>query len=268
MVRRSSVAQHDYTKIAKNKIVDPGGDWRRWLIYGRYKTGKTHFLTTAPNMLILDPENGTEEVPLGKAKVWHISQWEDIAEFQDALRSGAVVHPATGDPFDWLGVDNMSRLGNMALRYVMKMGELRDLDRIPGMVEKRDYGKAGELLKGLLFNLHSMPLNIIYTAGDRMDTGGGWNDEDDDAEQIEARYVPDLPKGARASLNQIVSGIGRIYTVKIDSTKTDKKIVQRRLWINLTDRYDTGFRSQHLLPDYLRRPTVSRLESLVNNGKV
>lgn len=255
----------DYAAIAAKKTVDPGGGYRRWLIYGRYKVGKTRFCSTAPNVLIIDPENGTKEVPKGQAKVWPISQWQDIEEIHQVLKSGVV-------NYEWVAVDNMTRIQNMALRFVMKQAEERDLDRIPGLVQKQDYGKAGELIKGMLFNFHTLPLNIIYTAGDRMDTGGGFDDnEDEDAEQVEAKFVPDLPKGARASLNQIVDVIGRIYTVRVSgTTKAGKEITgrQRRLWLSTNDRYDTGYRSEHVLPDYLKAPTVPRLEALIINGKV
>lgn len=267
---RAASTKADYKAIAAKKIVDPGGGYRRWLVYGRYKMGKTRFASTAPNVLILDPENGTKEVPPGQAKIWPISQWSDYDEVFNAVRTGELVNPDTKAPFEWLCVDNMSRAGNMALRRVMSLAEERDLDRIPGQVQKQDYGKAGELIKGLLFNFHTLPLNILYTAGDRMDTGAGWGEsEDEDAEQVEAKFVPDLPKGARASLNQIVDVIGRLYIVKVDHPKLpDKKLNQRRLWISPSDKYDTGYRSTHVLPDYLKGPTVSRLEMLITEGKV
>lgn len=254
----------DYKAIAARKIRDPGtATWRRWLIYGRYKVGKTTFCSTAPDVLIIDPEDGTKEVAPGQAKVWPTSQWSDYDEVFNALRTGEL-------DYKWVAVDNMTRVQNMALRYVMRMGEERDLDRIPGLVQKQDYGKAGELIKGLLFNFNTLPVNVIYTAGDRMDTGGWGNDEDEDSENAEARFVPDLPKGARASVSQIVDVIGRLYVVKVTGTKDGKEVTgrQRRLWIGPSDTYDTGYRSQHKLPEFLKAPTVGRLEQLITEGKI
>lgn len=260
----------DYKAIAASKIRDPGGGYRRWLIYGRYKMGKTRFISTAPNVLIIDPENGTREVPVGQAKVWPVSTWADMDDVYNALRTGELVNDSTGKPFEWVGVDNFTRIHNMALRYVMRMGEERDLDRIPGLVQKQDYGKAGELTKGMLFNFHSLPMNVIYTTGDRMDAGGNSDDEDEDATTAEAKYVPDLPKGARASVEGIVDVIGRIYSVKVEGTRNGKTVrgIQRRLWISPSDKYDTGYRSEHVLPDYLKGPTVPRLAALITDGKV
>jgi hypothetical protein len=263
----------DYKRLAVSKITDPGEVDHRWLIYGRYKTGKSTFLSTVPprpdgkpNILIIDAEqgHGTKALPQGTAKVWKVYNWQDVEEAVRTIQYGDL-------PYRWIGIDNMSRISNMALRYVMKMGEERDLDRIPGQVERRDYGKAGELVKGLLFNLHTLPKSLIYTAGDRFDTGQGWQDEDDDAEAAVGKFVPDLPKGARAALNQIVDMIGRIYVVKVTgTTKSGKEVTgrQRRLWLSPSDSYDTGYRSQYTLPDFLKGPTVPKLEQLIKTGKV
>jgi hypothetical protein len=266
--------RQDYRKIAAAKIVDPGETFSRWLIYARYKIGKTHFLGTVPpkadgtpNILVIDAEqgHGSKALRPGTAKVWPIHKWEDTSEVEKALRAGL--------DFEWIAFDNFSRIANMALRRVMRLGEERDLDRPPGIVDRRDYGKSGELLKGLLFNLHTLPYNFIYTAGDRMDTGAGWNDaEDEDAETSVARFVPDLPKGPRAALNQIVDVIGRMYVVKTKVMHPKKKqeveIRQRRLWLQPNDQYDTGYRSPHKLPDYLKGPTVPRLQQLIREGTV
>jgi hypothetical protein len=266
--------KQDYQRIALAKIGPPGELYRRWLVYGRYKTGKSTFLESVPqrsdgrpNILILDAEqgHGTKELDETKVKVWKIFNWEGLDEAQRTIQFADL-------PYEWVGVDNMSRVSSMALRYVMRMGEARDLDRIPGQVEKRDYGKAGELVKGLLFNLHTLPVNLIYTAGDRFDTGLGWQEEDDDSEQAQGKFVPDLPKGARAALNQIVDVIGRLYVVRTrvthPKTKKEVEIKQRRLWLNPSDTYDTGYRSKHRLPDYLKGPTVPRLEQLIREGKI
>lgn len=256
----------DYKAVAAKMMRDPGETkWRRWLIYGRFKAGKTRMASTAPDVLMLDPEDGTKEIAARPdLKVWPIGQWQDL---------DAVVHYLRGDhPWKWLVVDDLTRLANMSLRRVMKLGEERDLDRVPGIVDRRDYGKSGELIKGLLYNLHALPINIIYTAGDRMDTNGGWDEgEDEDSETVEARFVPDLPKGARAAVNQIVDGIGRIYIVKVtgkNSQGQEVTVRQRRLWIAPTDKYDTGFRSKHKLPDYVKSPSVDRLTQLIENGRI
>jgi hypothetical protein len=249
----------DYKKIAASKIHKPGQKPKRVLIYGRNKKGKTRMAFSAPNCLILDPEVGTEELP-ESANIWPIYKWEDMDEAFRFLKSGQ-------HEFEWVAVDGLTRIQNMALRFVMHQAEERDLERIPGMVQQKDYGKAGELIKGMLFNFHYLPMGVVYTAQERMETPGEFDSEDEDVEDVSVRYVPDLPKGVRSSVNAIVNVIGRIYTVKVEN-KAGDEVIQRRLWIAPSEGLDTGVRSKHKLPEYIKNPTIPKLVELMNTGKV
>lgn len=257
----------DYVKIAASKITTAGklssGKKPRYLIYGRNKKGKTFTAATAPRVLILDPEYGTKELPPDQP-VWPIEQWKDMDEFFKYAKT-----KDCQSKYDWISVDGMTRITNMAMRFSMKQAEERDLDRIPGTVDRRVYGTSGELIKGALFNLHNLPYGIIYTAAERMEEvkEGQYDTEDEDLEEAQVRYVPDLPKGVRSNLNAIVDCIGRIYVVTIEN-KEGEKVKQRRLWISPTEAYDTGYRSRLELPDYLKNPTIPKLERLLKTGKV
>jgi len=256
------MATVDYAKIAASKIVNVGDmkEPPRYLFYSRNKKGKTELCSTAPRVLILDPEKGTKELPKDQP-VWPIHKWEDM---NDAFKYAQTAEARKR--FDWIAVDGMTRINNMSLRFVMKQQEERDLDRIPGQVIQKDYGKAGELVKGMLFNFHNLPQGIIYTAQERMETTGEFDTEDEDMEEAQVRFIPDLPKGVRSSLNAIVDCIGRIYVVKAEVK--GEEVLQRRLWIAPTEAYDTGYRSDFELPNYLKNPTVPRLGQLIKTGKV
>lgn len=262
--RTKPTGKVDYKAIAAARTKSPGESAKRYLVYGRNKKGKTTLGSSAPNVLILDPEVGTDELDEEKfaGRIWPIRSWKDMNEAYKALASGQL-----DDMYDWIHVDGLTRIHNMALRYVMEQAEERDLDRIPGQVAQKDYGKAGEHMKGMLFNFHTLPFNIVYTAQERMETPGEFESEDDDVEEADTRFVPDLPKGVRSSVNAIVNGIGRIYTVRLTDDE-GKKTIERRLWLSQTEAFDTGFRSKHELPDYLRKPTVTKLVRLIETGKV
>ena len=258
----------DYAAIAAKKMRDPGTRHPRYLIYGRNKQGKTGMLKDTPNLLVIDPENGSHWLPSRPdLKVWPVNNWADINPAFRYLELG-------NHPFEFVAIDGLTRIHNMALRFVMKQQEERDLDRIPGQVQQRDYGKANELMKGMLYNFHSLDLGVIFTAQDRMDTGGFSDSEDDDDTDVEARFVPDLPKGVRSAVNGLVDAIGRIYTVQaeVTSKKTGNtvKVARRRLWLAPSDKYDTGFRSEHYkgVPPYLTQPSIPRLSQLLATGKV
>lgn len=262
------VKKVDYKALGAKKIHAPGNKPKRILVYARNKKGKTRFSYSANQLgklLYLDPEVGTEELP-DDAEIWPITRWEDIDEAFKFLRSGQ-------HEYKWVCVDGLTRIHNMALRYVMGQQEERDLDRQPGMVQQKDHGKAGELMKGMLFNFHSLPMGIIYTAQERQETTGEFEESDVDVETPEVRWVPDLPKGVRSAVNAIVNAIGRVYTVRIDHpTKENVTITQRRLWIGSSEAFDTGIRSKVkgnvVIPDFIKNPTVGKVLEVMATGTV
>lgn len=265
------MAAKDYAAIAASKIHKPGDvqTWPRYLIYSRNKKGKTKFCSTASNVLILDPEKGTEWLKKKAPDVWPIESWNDLDEVYKFLKGSK-----EAKRYDWVAVDGTTRMSNMALRWVMHQEEERDLDRRPGMVQKRDYGRAGEMFKGMLLNFQSLPMGVIYTAQERVEEVGSSEEGDDDAETTSHMFVPDLPKGVRGSLNSIVDIIGRLYVVKTtvkvrekSGEIVEKDIPQRRLYLGEHVQYDTGGRSEYTLPDFLKNPTVERLNNLITEGK-
>lgn len=249
----------DYTALAKRKIRKPRSRPLSILAYGRNKKGKTRFCTTAGRVLIADPEDGTDYFQDANPDVWPVRSWTDLTDLYKYLSS--VDHG-----YDYVAFDGMTRFSNMALRFVMKMEEERDITRQPGMVAPRDYGKAGELMKGFLYNVHALPVGKIYTAQERQ-IDGEFGEEDQDVETSQVQYVPDLPKGIRNDLNGIVDVIGRLYVVR-QTLDDDRVVTRHRMWLASSALYDTGYRSEYKLPDYLPNPTVPRLVQLINEGKV
>jgi hypothetical protein len=146
----------------------------------------------------------------------------------------------------------------------MKVQEERSLDRIPGMVQQRDYGKSGELMKEMLNNFHNLPMGIVFTAQERQMEAFD-SEEDEDYEDTSAWYVPDLPKSVKGAANAIVDVIGRLYVVRTDDDPPKK---QRRLWLGESAMYDTGYRSDFVLPDTIVNPTVPKLVSLMRTGTI
>lgn len=264
-----AVARKDYAAIGRANITTPSqmsAAPPRMLVYGRNKKGKTHFCSTPGkgNVLIVDPEQGTARMVRRDPDVWRITKWEQLDEVYNFLRLGK-------HNYKWVALDGTTRMHHMALRFVMGLAAERSLDSKPSLVHKQHYGQAGELTKEMLWQFHQLPIGVIYTAQERMEDGSFSGDDDEDAEEVSARYVPDLPKGARAAINSIVDVIGRIYTVKVPSTKDpEKELIQRRLWLETHPAYDTGYRSDFAatMPQYLKAPTVEKLVSLMMEGKV
>lgn len=249
-------------EIAKKRITKPSTIQRypKVLVYARNKKGKTTFGISGgvDRTLVLDPEHGTDEMRTKDPNVWHIERWEDLDDAFNFLRYGT-------HNYQWVVVDGMSKLANMALKYVMKLQEEKSLDRIPGLVQQRDYGKSGELMKDLITRFHNLPMGVIFTAQERMEKAFDSEEDEDLAagdDDESAMFVPDLPKGVRSALNAVVDVIGRLYVVR--DLETNKP--QRRLWIGESLKYDTGYRSDFELPDSLPNPTIPRLVRLIRTG--
>jgi hypothetical protein len=247
----------DYAAIAQQRITKPSRQVRKpkIFIYARNKKGKTTFGISGgiDKTIVLDPEHGTDEMKTKDPNVWHIERWEDIDDAYNYLRYSK-------HTYEWVVVDSLTKLSNMSLKYVMKLQEEKSLDRIPGLVQQRDYGKSGELMKDMIERFHKLPMGVIFTANERQDDGGD-AEEDEDAEEAPSVYIADLPKGVRGYINSVADVIGRLYVIKLDDGKAE-----RRLWIGESMKYDTGYRSDYSLPDMLRQPTIPRLVRLMRTG--
>lgn len=268
MARRSGTP--DYLAIAKQRGHRPAkkDHFPRILVYGRNKKGKTTFSLSAgvEKTLIVDPEKGTDLMVAKNPHVWPVTKWEDMQEVWGALRTGQLSPATLGtgkekEPFEWVAIDGLTKINNMALKFVGKKAEERDLDRQPGMVDRRDYNKSGELMKDMLNNFHGLKMGVIFSAQERMTTLDS-GDHDEDTETT--YFIPDLPAGVRGAVNGLVEVIGRIYVVKVE-TKAGPR-AQRRLQIGVHERYDTGYRSDYVLPDMIKNPTIPKLVSLLRTG--
>lgn len=251
----------DYEAIASEKIRKPSeaAHARKILVYARNKVGKTGMCMSAPGVLIADPEHGTDPYIRQDPDVWPIEQWDDLDDFYRFARTGK-------HDYEWFALDGMTRMHNMALRKVMKLQEDIDLNRIPGLVRRQDYGKANELTKGMMYNWLQLPYGVIFTAQERK-IQTTFEDEEEDLGSVQIEYVPDLPAGARKAVNEVADIIGRLYVQKVKvRAKGEKEIKvknQRRLHIGPHEQYDTGYRSDFDLPDMVRNPTVPKLVSML-----
>jgi len=261
-------SQVDYKKLARENIVRPANVKRmpRILVYSRNKKGKTTFCLSVgvDNILILDPERGSDEFKQTNPHVWHIRDMQDMDNAYEFLRHVNECQTCdTPHPFSWVGVDGLTKISNIALKRVMRLEEEKSLTRIPGMVQQRDYGKGGELMKDMLSKFHNLKQGIIFTAQERM-IGAADSEEDDDLDEAtEYQFVPDLANSVRGASNAIVDVIGRIYVVR---TEDDPPKAERRLWVGPSVRYDTGYRSDFVLPDMIQNPTVPKLVRLMRTG--
>jgi hypothetical protein len=258
----------DYEAIAARKIIRPATHQRprKFLFYSRNKKGKTTLGLSAgiDKVIVADPESGTAEMKVKNPHVWPIEVWEDLEDYYQFCRIAA--SKPEKYTYRYAMLDGATRIHNMALRFVMKTQEEKDLTRQPGFVQQRDYGKAGELMKELFVKFHNLNMGVIYTAQERQIENESGNDIDDDAEGVPSQYVPDLPKGVKSAINAYVDIIGRLYVVRVPG-QDGKDKAERRLFIGVHEQFDTGYRSEYNLPDIIKNPTIPKLERMIETGK-
>lgn len=267
--------QKDYLAIARKKVHRPKDieSFRKFCIYGRNKKGKTRFSLSngIENTLHIDPEQGTDTMLALNPYVFPIRKWEDMDDAWGALRTYELSPKILGQgksskPFDTVAVDGCTKINNFALKYIGRVQEEADLTRRPGLVQRQDYFKSGELMKDMINNFLSLRMNVIFTAQEKM-IKAVIGDEDEDEEDGEAYFVPALPDGVRGALNSVVDVIGRIYVVRVE-IKGEMR-ASRRLQIGDHERYDTGYRSDHgPLPDVIKSPSFPKLARLIETGEL
>lgn len=264
----------DYSKIAAQRIRVPEEDKPRaprLLVYGRNKKGKTHFGNTAPDVLVLDPD----DQPRALRPSWPINRWEDMNEAYQYLKAGK-------HPYRWVNMDGATKIYSYALRWVMRQNEekVAAMDRKPDLKKIQHYGWANSIFETMLHNFHSLrDIGIIITAQEKMVAVSELDDnlDDEDYTATSYQYIVALPKGARAPLNAMVDLTGRIYVVRGEFERrvkvngkwtTEEYTKQRRLLIGPDDMYETGYRSEYLLPDVIEDPTVPRVVRALRTGVI
>jgi hypothetical protein len=80
----------DYNAIAASKIRRPSQSTRkpRILVYGRNKKARRVFAASAPDVLILDPEDGTEGLTKADPNVWPVNNWQEFDDAYQYLKRG------------------------------------------------------------------------------------------------------------------------------------------------------------------------------------
>lgn len=264
---RTATSTRDYTALAASRVRKPSQipeeeKFPSIFVYARNKRGKSYFGMQGEHgierTLVLDPEGGTDEFVDQDPNVYPITKWEDMHDAYMYLRHGK--HNYTS-----VCIDGLTRINNFALRWIMGQMEEADLSRKPGMVDQRDYGKSGIVMQQMLYNFHTLRMTKIYTAQERAEGGNDFS-EDADSTEAKIRHVPDLPKGVRAAINAQVDVIGRMYIVRVQKKGETDLTPQRRLWVEPHEAFDTGYRSDYVMPAYIRNPTPARVIRTIREG--
>jgi hypothetical protein len=187
----------------------------RLLAYGKNGKGKTRLAASFPKTLIIDVnEEGTRSARQFRGtKVFRVREWSDIAAIYWYLQRGE-------HDFETVAIDTISQLNVMALRRAMKEKTERDPNADPKQPRRQDWGKAAEMMKGILLQFRNLPMHVVFLAQERT--------EGDPEEGEDIMHVPNLPAGSRGTAMDCVGIIGRVYQKEV---KVKKKGKRQTKWV-------------------------------------
>lgn len=225
--------------------VDEADPYVKLLVFGANGSGKTRLCGSAENCLIADiNEQGTRSVKGTGSKKFQVETWADLGDLYWFLKAGQ-------HSFECFAIDTVTAMNRLCLSMVLGESEDRDPNREVGAPDRRAYGRAGELMRAQLLAFRNLPMDIIFTAQERI-----IKDEDTDEPVL---HCPDLPAGSRGIAMGCVGIIGRIYAQEVKlrhkSTKEITTKWQDRLLVGPHEEYTTKDRTNSLGP-IIRNPTM------------
>lgn len=210
----------------------------RILIYGKNKTGKTTFLgTMGDKMLVVNMEDGTASIRDSGADQWDVHSWQDVEDLYWYVKQGL----EDGDfPYTTLGWDTLTRLFDIVLRNIATGSDGFDPENDIMQPTIRDYGLATQRLKYWIAAFHALPINHVWLCQER----SGMAEDTEDAYDI----VPDLPQALRAYIVGDCDVVGRTFIRSVVDPKTNRQVPSFRLLVGPNEKAITGDRYKVLKP--------------------
>lgn len=245
-------------EVAKRiKPVEEASSKAKVLIYGRNKTGKTVFASTADKVLLVDvDEEGSRSAHSG-AHVLEVRSFDEVAAIYWWLKA----HTQKGDcPYNAVAIDTITALHAAAIRKVLGEAEDRDPTREPATPDRRIWGRANQLVNNLLMDFRNLNMHVIFLAQERVIV-----DEDTDEAAL---HTVNLPAGARGTALGCVGLIGRIFLKEVKVKRGPDKGKTRWTAVLLVgphEQYDTGNRIG--LPAVIKADMKTIIEAWGNHAQ-
>lgn len=214
------------------------------LVFGPPGSGKTTYLGTAPNLLLIDSgDSGTLTLRGKNIDVVQIEKWDDVREVLDHLR----FQPHA---YQTVGLDTITGL----VEHAGESAGLRaaiEADEDP----RRAYGAAGVKIRHFLNQLYALPMNVIVTAQLR-------EREAMDIEKGQYPLVPDVTPSIYKTLLALPDVVSRTMLTQVGAQPTD---VEHRMVFGPETSSPVKQRDLKL-PSSTKGLTVPKLLELIKEG--
>ena len=251
------------------------------MIWGRIKSGKTRYIGSGPDPIIFAAEDGAmvlrdhahiQLFPVNKKGLWVPPKWDHAWDFVHYLRYG-------DHDYKTVGIDTMSALVRVGMRFINEDEEARDDARAPGTTDQRTYGRLATLITEWVEELaavcRSQGIHLILTAQTK-------NLKGDRAEEEGSTVVPDFIPSILGFITQAPDIISHSFIEEIEQDEGDAE----EIGVDEPLRYGQVFRDPDLyvgervtpigatkpwLPRYAYNVTipkiVRRIERKAKSGK-
>ncbi len=226
--------------------------YARFLLYGRSGSGKTRLSATAPDVLLIDVnEHGTASVRRDlDPNVFPIDRWTDLQDVYWYLASG-------NHKYKSVALDGITAMQNLCMKFVLGDEASRDASRDPDMPDRRAWGKSGELMKTQITNFRNLPMNVIFTALQRVRTVGEGEENEGDI-MISPACSPSVAGHLEAAVDVIGYLTTREVYVKPKDGGPKKRVTRRRLIVGANERYLTKDRTG-VFGDVVDSPSITKM---------
>ena len=227
-------------------------------VYGRSGTGKTTFACTFPKpLLIIDiKEEGTDSVvDVEGVEVVSVDLWQEFEQLYWFLKS------KSGRKYKTVVIDTVSQLQELALMRALEL-EGKDMDSFP---TKHTWGTAASILKPWIIHFRDLPMNVVFTAQDRVtDLGESEESEDQMIPEVGPRLMPSVAAVVNAAVKCIGNTHIKEVTRKNEAGKL-KKTMEYRLRIGPHAFYLTKIRHPKtaVTPQSLINPSYEDLVKII-----
>lgn len=256
---RNRAPRREHNEAAIRRRILPARDAtpiKSLLVYARNKVGKTNLAGSASELgktLIIDTEEGSSSLKKRwpKAEVYKLKEFEEIDEVYWYLANRE-------HGYKFVALDPITRLGQHAMRHVLRARASTDLAADPYQPTQQDWGKTAELMRRVVNDYKALPnIFLIITAYER-------RRESDDEESIFDYIIgPDAQPAVKGFLMGQMDIIGRLYIHREEDEDGETTQIERRLLTSPTEIYEAGDRSDNL-PRILREPTMAKIMTRIN----
>jgi phage nucleotide-binding protein len=228
-------------------------EWINALFYGDPGAGKTYLLGTAEDSKLTSPVL-IFDVEGGLATIRHRSDIDvvKVRSMKELTDNYNKLYRSIEDDkmyYKTVGIDSLSELTDVDMRYIMKEAYGRNPDKVDEDVpSQREWGKARAHMRRIVRAFRDLPCNVIFTA--QVATL--------QEEGQPTKYFPGFAGKLRTELPGFVDVVGYLYP------EVQEGVIVRKLQVTGTRRVVAKDRTS-ALGDILENTTIPEMWDLIQN---